>query len=336
MEEKTILVTGATGLVGGHLLWHLLQKNETVHALKRSTSNLKPLRTIFSFYTNEPDIYLKKIIWLTADVLDKSSLIIAMKGIEVVYHCAAVVNLGNGSETMTDTNVRGTRNIVESALEMNIGKLCFVSSIAACGSAPMIDETITWVDNSHKSAYSRSKFYSEAEVWKGINAGLKAVIVNPGVILGVSGTSTGSSQIFAQVQKGLAFYTNGGSGYVDVQDVVKVMIRLVESDISGERFLLVSENCSNRDILSWMADGFGKRRPVIGIGKGLLYSVGLLLEVFGKLLGFTPLIDRGMALSATNREYYSAGKAETLLRYSFRPIKDCISEVCKFLSSKNI
>jgi len=104
-----ILVTGATGLVGGHLLWHLLQENENVAAIKRITSNLQPLRTIFSFYTNEPDLYLNKIDWRTADVLDEKSLEKAFSQIDVVYHCAAIVSLGNGSNAMIETNVQGTK-----------------------------------------------------------------------------------------------------------------------------------------------------------------------------------------------------------------------------------
>jgi nucleoside-diphosphate-sugar epimerase len=328
-----ILVTGATGLVGGHLVWHLLQKNEQVYAIKRNSSNLQPLRTIFSFYTNEPDIYLSRINWKKADVLSPESLISAFSGIKTVYHCAAIVSLGNGSENLIETNVQGTENVVKAALESCIDKLCFVSSIAACGHAEkneLIDENTHFSNLESRSAYSQSKYLSEQEVWKGIEAGLKAVIVNPGVILGVSGTNTGSSELFARVKKGLPFYTNGGSGYVDVQDVVQLMIRLTESTTTNERFVLISENCSNKEILSWMADGFGKARPVLGISRPILYFVGLLMEFAGKIFGFNPTLDRGMALSATNRSFYSAKKVINLLQYEFKPIRKCIDEVCNF------
>lgn len=329
-----ILVTGATGLVGGHLLWHLLQENQKVTAIKRASSNLNPLRTIFSFYTNEPDLYLDRIEWKIADVLDESSLCEAFQDVRIVYHCAAIVSLGNGSEAMIETNVSGTKNVVKSALKTDIDKLCFVSSIAACGHVAkglLIDENVEWTDSEGRSAYSRSKFYSEAEVWKGVELGLNAVIVNPGVILGVSGTETGSSQLFSQVRKGLAFYTNGGSGYVDVKDVVKAMINLTNSKIKNERFILVSENCSNKEILSWMADGFAKQRPWIGVGRSLLLFVGTVSELLAKIFKFRPLIDRGMARSATNREFYSNGKITKAINFSFNPVSECIAEVCRFL-----
>ena len=256
-----ILVTGGTGLVGGHLLWHLLQNNDRIIAIRRSSSNLKPIHSIFSFYGSDYEDFLSRIEWRIADVLDSNSLEVAMHDVTVVYHCAAIVTLGNGGTDMLNTNISGTKNIVNAALKSNIKKLCFVSSIAACGKAENqneVDENTPWNDKIQNSQYARSKYYSEQEIWNGISRGLDAVIVNPGVILGFSGTNTGSSQLFAEVKKGLLFYTNGGSGYVDVKDVVKTMILLTNSEVRNERFILVSENCTNKHILSMMADGFKK------------------------------------------------------------------------------
>jgi len=328
-----IVVTGGTGLVGGNLLWHLLQENDRVIAIRRLKSNLEPLRVIFSFYTNDPDTFLSRIEWKVADVLDENSLLDVFRNAKTVYHCAAVVSLGSGTDALLDTNIIGTKNVVDASIKSSVEKLCFVSSIAACGKAArgkMIDEESRWVDTDNRSPYSRSKYLSEQEVWKGMARGLNAVIVNPGVILGVSGTETGSSQLFSQVRKGLMFYTNGGSGYVDVQDVVKVMMLLTNSHISSQRFVLVAENCSNRDVLSWMADGFGKRRPFIGIGKNLLLFVGIVSELLAKLLRFKPLIDRGTARTATNREYYSSRKIEEAIGFQFATIEKSISEICEF------
>jgi len=328
-----IVVTGGTGLVGGNLLWHLLQENEKVIAIRRLKSNLEPLRVIFSFYTNDPDTFLSRIEWKVADVLDENSLLDVFRNAKTVYHCAAVVSLGSGTDALLDTNIVGTKNVVDAAIKSGVEKLCFVSSIAACGKAAhgkMIDEESCWVDTKNRSPYSRSKYLSEQEVWKGMARGLNAVIVNPGVILGVSGTETGSSQLFSQVRKGLMFYTNGGSGYVDVQDVVKAIMLLTNSPISSQRFVLVAENCSNRDVLNWMADGFGKRRPFIGIGKNLLWFVGIVSEVLGKILCFKPLIDRGTARSATNREYYSSRKLQEAIGVQFTTIEKSISEICEF------
>jgi dihydroflavonol-4-reductase len=329
-----ILVTGATGLVGGHLLWHLLQENERVTAIRRKTSNLHPLFKIFSFYTHDPQSYLERIDWKIADVLDINSLYEAMENVTEIYHCAAVVSLGVGSVNLKNTNITGTRNMVEAALLAKASKFCFVSSIAACGrnkNGENIDENSIWEDSETRSDYSRSKFYSEQEVWSGIDKGLNAVIVNPGVILGYSGTDTGSSKLFSQVRKGLMFYTEGGSGYVDVKDVVKTMMLLMKSDITAERFILVAENCSNKDVLSSMANGFHKQKPKIKVGRKLLIVVGYFAEILGKVFQFNPLIDRVMARSATNREYYSGKKIQERFQFGYTPVEKCIREVCQFI-----
>lgn len=333
-----ILVTGATGLVGSHLLWHLLQGNEKVKAIRRTSSKTDALRTVFSFYTQQPEIYLDKIEWMIADVNDKSSLLEAMKSVTDVYHCAAVVSLGKGSETLTDTNVAGTRNMVEAALASNIRKFCFVSSIAACGKAKendAIDEKAVWEENTERNAYSKSKYYSEQEVWKGIKNGLNAVIVNPGVILGVSGAETGSAALFYQVRKGMPFYTLGGSGYVAVQDVVKAMIALMQSGIAGERFILVGENCTNKQILTWIARGFGKTPPFINMRKEILLPVGYLSEMAGRIFRFQPLIDRSLARTALNKEVFSSEKIISTISIRFTSIETCIQEVCTFMKDKN-
>lgn len=331
--EEMILVTGATGLVGGNLMWFLLQENDRLTAIRRSTSNLEPLKTIFRFYTNDPDSFLARIDWKIADVLDFESINNAMNGISIVYHCAAVVSLGKSDINLLDTNVEGTKNIVRAALQNQLKKLCFVSSIAACGKThdnELIDENAKWIESVNMSAYTRSKYYSEQEVWKGIKMGLNAVIVNPGVILGVSGNNSGSSQLFSQARKGLIFYTNGGSGYVDVQDVAKAMIQLTKSEISSERFILVAENCSNKQVLSWMADGFAKHRPFIPIGELLLQVIGFLSEICGKIFKFEPLIDRKTASSISNRGFYSNQKIEKKLAFEFKSIEKCINDVCAF------
>ncbi len=328
-----ILVTGATGLVGGHLLWHLLQTNDTVVATKRNNSNLEPLKKIFSFYADSYEVFFDRIQWRVADVNDFKSLADAMIGIDIVYHCAAIVSLSNGMDDIINTNVRGTANIVNASIDAKVEKFCFVSSIAACGhesNMNLITENTPIGQISQRSAYAQSKYYSEQEVWKGIEKGLNAVIVNPGVILGYSGTNRGSSELFAAVRKGLPFYTLGGSGYVDVEDVVNLMIQLTNSTISGERFILVGENCSNKEIIDWIAEGYNKMKPQFLIGRQLLVVIGLVGELYQKLSGRPAKLDRTMARSASNRSWYSNEKIILQTSFQFTAIDKCIKKVCVF------
>lgn len=327
-----ILLTGATGLVGGHLLWYLLQENEKIVAIKRKTSDTKILERIFGFYGADSAKYLEKIEWRIADVLDKASLNKAMTDIDTVYHCAAVVSLGMGSQQLIDTNVQGTQNIVDAAMEKGVKAFCMVSSIAACGKSrnkQLVDENTEREENAQIAAYAQSKYLSEKVVWEAMGKGLNACIVNPGVILGFSGTQSGSSQLFAQVRKGLPFYTSGGSGYIDVQDVVKAMILLVHAEKFGERYILVAENNSNKEILTWMARGFAKNSPFILIPRAVLLLVGTLLQEISKITNKAPLLDKKMARSATNREFYSSEKFVKTFGYKFNSIENCINSVCK-------
>ncbi len=329
-----ILVTGATGLVGGHLIWHLLQENEKVVAIKRNKSNLSSLKCIFRYYTEKPECFLEKIEWRTADISDKDSLNRAMENITEVYHCAAIVSLASNPENIEEINVQGTKNVVDIALAMNIRKLCFVSSIAACGSNTdciPVNEDSVWEDNADKSPYSRSKFYSEQVVWEAIKNGLNAVIVNPGVILGYSGTSSGSSLLFEIVRKGLPFYIDGGSGYVSVEDVVKAMILLMKSKVGSERYILVENNYSNKEILGCIAVGFNKKAPVIKIGGGIIKVAGAIIEFIWNLFGYTPPFDRRMAQSATKREFFSSEKIKNEFGFEFVPLKNSIEKTCKFI-----
>jgi dihydroflavonol-4-reductase len=330
-----ILITGATGLVGGHLAWHLLQKNEQIVAIKRGASKTEALRIIFSSYTTEPDEFLNRIEWRLADVNDKASLHKAFEGVSEVYHCAAVVSLGNADTSLMDTNLQGTRNLLDVCMETGIKKLCFVSSIAACGNSEneVVTEETPWGDEAGKSIYARSKYLSEQEVFKAIARGLNAVIVNPGVILGISGSASGSSLIFTKMRKGMPFYTPGGSAYVDVKDVVRIMIQLMESRVSGERYILLSENNTTREIITMIARGFGKPAPFIPVGKKAMLFAGMMMEITGKIFGFSPLIDRSMAKSASNRTLYSNEKIVRLLDYTFIPVAETISEVCSFMRS---
>lgn len=327
------LVTGATGLVGGHLLWHLLRNTtEKVIALRRTSSKLDGLKSIFRFYTPHPEEVLQRIEWRWADVHEVESLETAFEGVRFVYHCAAVVTLSESNETLMKTNMEGTQNILDVCVRKNIQKLCFVSSIASCATdAPMVDESTPWNDATYKNAYALSKYHSEQAVFKAAEQGLKVVIVNPGVILGPTLSRSGSSLIFHKMRHGLLFYTSGGSGYVDVRDVVNIMQKLMESDVSGERFILVSENNSTREIITWIAHNFKKPAPLFKVGRRTLLCMGSILEFLGALFRFKPLMNRSMARTATKRTYYSAQKITNLLQYSFIPIEQTIRETCRFM-----
>ena len=240
-----ILVTGGTGLVGSHLLLQLVQDNDKIRAIRRSTSSLHHVRYVFSLYNRDAEKLFEKIEWVEADMEDKESLHNAFAGISFVYHCAAAVSFDPGKKyDMIRNNVEGTANLVNACLENEIEKLCYVSSTSSLGSAPegdLITEDMIWDASRYRTSYSISIFKSEMEVWRGITEGLKAVIVNPSIIIAPGNWERSSSRLFSLVWKGLKYYSEGVTGYVDIRDVITAMIRLMETNVSGERFTVSSE-----------------------------------------------------------------------------------------------
>ena len=328
-----ILVTGGTGLVGSHLLFHLSQKSDTIRTIYRTEEKREQVKKIFSFYTDDVQLHFSKIEWINADITDVPSLEVAFQNITQVYHCAALVSFDPKDYIkMRQVNIEGTANIINFSIENNINKFCFVSSIAAVGDAingGVITEENEWNDQGDNHGYAITKYGAEMEVWRGSQEGLNVVIVNPGVILGSGFWQEGSGKLFTQINNGFKFYTEGVTGFVGVKDVVKLMIQLMNSNIKNERFILVSENKSFKDVLFTIADGFNTKRPSIKTGKLLTEIFWRLDWLVTKLTGKSPLLTKNSAKSSHNKSYYSADKIKNTLNFQFEPIEETIHSICK-------
>ncbi|MFC2097931.1 NAD-dependent epimerase/dehydratase family protein [Bacteroidota bacterium] len=332
-----ILVTGGTGLLGGHLLFDLIKNGESVRAIKRNSSDISITKKIFSYYSTDYENLFSKIEWKNADILDVDSLYEAFEGVDLVYHCAAFVSFDHrDKKEVIKNNIDGTVNIVNVCLTKKIKKLCHVSSVAALGDDPFMspknpvnENTIRDQTVKHTS-YSISKYKSELEVWRGINEGLNAVIVNPSVILGPGNWKNGSSLIFYKAWKGLIFYTSGINGFVDVRDTSEIMIKLMKSDISAERFCVNAENIRFKEFFDILSDNFGKKRPYIYVGRflsGLVWRMELLRCLIS---GSKPIITKDAASAAVTKVYYSSEKTEKTLNFVFRPVREIVKDYAKF------
>lgn len=262
-----IFVTGGTGLVGSHLLLEILSKNQNVRALKRENSSLKIVEKIFNHYQKAH--LLKKIEWVNGDLLDSYKLQQQIQGCTSVYHAAAFVSFHpKDVKKMMSINIDGTANLVNICLDLKVKKLAYVSSISTLSKnkkTELTDENCYWIDSNKKTNYALSKYLSEQEVWRGIQEGLDAVIINPSVILGPGDWTKGSSQLFTKVWKGLKYYTLGATAYVDVIDVAKSLVQLMESEIKNERFIISSENISYQKLFQKIAQTLHKKEPYIQV-----------------------------------------------------------------------
>lgn len=329
-----ILVTGATGLVGSHLLYELALMGNRISATKRHSSSTEFVKWVWGLYCNNVDELFALIDWIDIDMLDYQQLLEATRGIDRVYHTAAMVSFNPADkEIIIDTNVSGTANLIDACIENGVTEFCHVSSIASLGEANsngIIDEQCKWTELKGQSTYARSKFMGENQVWRGYENGLRVVVVNPSVILGPGRWDSGSGQLFSQIKKCMPFYTLGVGGYVDVRDVARAMVQLMDnSSINGERFVLNSQNLSFKQLFSDMAIGFGKKPPRINIKPWLVYVAYPFIFIAGLLTGKGNAISLANLKSAFTKTYYSSQKITDRIGFEFIPIADSI----KFITS---
>ncbi len=332
-----ILVTGGTGLVGSHVLFNLLRSGKKVRALRRPSSNLKLVNTIFSYYAADPEPLLDRIEWAEGNILDYFSLEEVLTGVTEIYHCAAMVSFhSNDRDSMLNNNVKGTANLINAALYHRVKKLCHVSSIAALGKTQDgtdIDEDTYWMPSRQKSAYSLSKFFSEMEVWRGIEEGLDAVIVNPSIVLGPGHWDIGSPKLFQAIWKGLKYYTKGETGFVDVRDVAEAMIRLTDDvhfeKTKNQRFILNAGNMSYQTFFNKIADALEKPRPTTFASDMILKIAWRAAQLAGFFSGKRPSITRD-TVSGTNRiNHYNGSKICRTIGFSYRRLDVTIYDISK-------
>lgn len=328
-----ILVTGGTGLVGSHLLYQLSLENDLIKAIHRKNSDLQAVKKVFSYFSAEYESLFQKIKWVEADITDIVSLEEVFIDITEVYHSAALVSFNlKDYNAMCKINIEGTSNIVNFCIAKKIKKLCFVSSIATIEKSvtnEIINETDEWNMEKVNYGYAMTKYGAEMEVWRASQEGVPVVIVNPGVILGAGFWHQGSGAIFSKINKGFPFYTEGVTGFVSVNDVVKAMRLLMKSDIENERYILVSENSSFKNIFYQIAQNFEKKSPTIKVTK-LMAATGWRLEKLKSI--FTnkpPSLTKQTAKSIHNKSYYSSEKIQKELNFSFESISETLKSVCE-------
>ena len=326
-----ILLTGGSGLLGSHLLLDLVKSGKQVRAIKRASSNTAMVRKVFSYYVENPDEMEGKIQWVDADLMDYGAIEDAMEGIAEIYHCGAVVSFYHKDhKTMLKVNIEGTANLVDKAIENKVSKFCYVSSVATLGRAEnnnISTEEPYWLTSKKNSVYGISKYGPEREIWRGIEEGLTAVIINPSVILG-PGFWQDNSGLFRLVYEGLKYYTRGVNGYVDARDICKAMISLMDQNIFGERFICSADNLSYQDFFGLIAKYMGKPAPSVNVPPAMTSFAWRIEAVRAFLTGSKPEVTREMATTASQVYNYRSDKLCKTINLKFRPVEDSIREIC--------
>jgi dihydroflavonol-4-reductase len=326
-----VFVTGGTGFLGAHLLTELAKNPEQVVALKRPASITLNTEKLFLYkFGEEGKTLFKKINWVVGDIMDPWSLSETMQGANEVYHCAAEVDLRDDNpESIIKTAETGTENLVNAALALGIEKFCYVSSVAALGNPPAggdISEENFEEFSFENSLYAIGKHLAEQQVWRAHAEGLKVVVISPSIILGPwSNLRNGSISMFTFIDKISKYYTGGIMGYVDVADVVTIMLKLMANGPYNERFIANSENLSFHDFFSAIAKDLNKPLPGTKLSNFTLKIFQKLNNVFSK-----QKISSTMVEHATDIHTFSNKKVKETIHYTFIPVRETIAATAKF------
>lgn len=321
-----ILVTGATGILGRVIVLELLKQGKKVRATKRKSSNINDVKHSFQFYTENPEEFFNKIEWIDVDFDDIDSLKTALINVEEVYHCAAKVSFHpDDRKEMYHSNIVGTRNLLFACENSSVKKFCFVSSVAVLDGTDengKVTEDSNFNPKLHHSKYAKSKHFSEMEVWRASAEGLKTLIINPGVIIGSGNWQSSSGEIFGTFEK-FPYAMSGSSNYVDVRDVANIAIALMERNIFGERFLIISENKKLVEVANLIRQQLGKSQAKV-LPKWIL-NVGYVLNLLlGWLIPPLRLLNRINIQAVTSHHILSNNKIKERLDYQFIPITESI------------
>ncbi len=319
-----ILVTGGSGFLGAHLIRKLIRANAgSVRAIRRKKSSI-------------PKDLKSQVEWIKADLLDTSSLLEAVRDVQEVYHCAALISFDpKQRDHMYQVNVEGTANMVNVALQAGVEKLLHVSSIAALGrfakDGAEVDEQCAFDAEKSTSHYALCKYESEMQVWRAVAEGLAAVIVNPSIIIGPADNwKLGSARLITQAWEGLPFHPSGGSGFVDVRDCAEAMIQLMRVPAAiGERFILNGANASYQEFFAHVLAMLGKK-PTRGALPRPLGEIAWRAEKLrSTMTGKSPILTRETFRQTQQFFKYSNQKVSELLNYEFLSLEQSLSDSCE-------
>ena len=334
-----IAVTGATGLVGTHLLAALVEKKENIRAFYRTeVKQDEAIKVIEEVYGEKIKEAVVNMQWTKLDILDLNILSKNLEGVDYIYHCAGMIsNKPAEFRYIRKVNIEGTANVLNTALKKKVKKVCHVSSVAALGhnQGGEIDESSVRDNNKSVSDYSIAKYGAEMEAWRVAEEGLSLVIVNPSIIIGEGFYYSGSGQLLQKVKTGTNFYIEKVGGFVDVQDVVAAMIKLMNSGIEQERFIISAENKSIKDFMKALSLELNQKPPRYKLRKSVLY-VFWFIEL---ILGFLGIKKRSLTLEIINelhsKSYYDNSKIKKAIDFQFTPMNDTITRVAKHLSKSD-
>lgn len=321
-----VLVTGANGFTGSHLVKALNQRGDRVVGLVRKSSNLKRLASC------QIDLVYGEISGAKRDEVVRAVLKAAMTGVDVVFHLAAYVELGIVNEAeMQRVNVEGTRAIVE-ATQAAGAKLIYCSTIGIFGdtNGQTVDETFVRQQKGFSSAYDRTKYEAQQLVDRAAAQGLDAISILPSGIFGADDPHFGP--VLQSFLKGRLKLWAGGqriTGIVQVDDLAIAMLLAAEKGKSGEHYIISAGDLTTREMFEILGQESGLSAPV-DAPEWLVRLLGNLLDPVGRLLSWQPPLSRERVHYIYDRcVQVNATKARQELGWQPRSVEQTLKELVK-------
>ncbi|MDD1764033.1 MAG: SDR family oxidoreductase [Methanobacteriaceae archaeon] len=314
-----ILVTGATGFIGNVLVRKLLLKKEKVRVVTLPSDDLRPLKGL-------------DVDMVPGDVTKPQSLVPAFEGADVVFHLAGMVSImPNQDHILKEVNVKGTQNVVETCLELDVNRLIYTSSVHALKEPPhgvIIDETCGYHPEYSRGGYDLSKAQASLEVLKGVKRGLDAVIICPSGVMGPCdyNVSQMGQLIINYLNGNLKAYIDGAYDFVDVRDVAQGLISACKRGKTGESYILSGEKITVRHLLFLLEEETGIKRPKLKIPLWLAKVAGKITPLYYKKRKSRPLFTSYSAEVLLSNCNISSDKARIELGYSARPLSESIRD----------
>lgn len=318
-----ILVTGATGFIGSHLCWALVEQGHHVRALHRPSSSLALLEGVPAELVQ-------------GDLFELDSLTLAAGDMDVVFHCGGRVGSWTNAEEMAASHVTGTRNILSAAQQCGVRRFIHTSSVAALGipecaadskeTLPIMDESHSWNYTAEEWPYGYAKHRAEEEVRRAAADGLEAIILNPASVFGAGDKNLASSAIVMHMARGRRPpIPPGGINVIHIDDVIAGHIAALENGVPGERYILGGENITLEQLLTTVAEVVGAPLLRWHIPGWALRRLSNPAELLGRILGI-PLRGHIFRLAGLHFYYDNRKSRQVLNIPAPRPHRSAVKD----------
>ncbi len=277
------------------------------------------------------DIY-HQITWFEADLFDYEIIKKELEEVDVIIHSAAIISfIKKDVNEMFKVNIQGTANLLNAALESKVDQFLQISSIAALGRSsdyPIVTESTEFQNSKLDTAYGQSKYLAEKEVWRAGNEGLSVTIINPAMIMGAGYWDTGTSKLVDTIYKRLNFYPVGRTGFVDVRDVARMSIEMLERKMMDTNMICSGESMKIQDMLDLICRGLEIPEPTIKLTPFLRGLAWRMEWLRAKLTGSKQLITRETISTSASQFTFDNTKSKTEMGFEYTPLSKTMEQTC--------